>query len=385
MPWRRFYILLLLLMMTLPPSIEGAPPLFNPLPLEEGIYFKEDVLEEREGVIGLFDGKEAFMSHPSYQRLVKLEEELHYFYGQLEKEKRGLSLLQEAVERRREDLEKKREAHLEGIREEYREKIDEQEKALERSLEEYSREALEELTRELQIEREALEREAKEQVSSRVREEEEEYQLYVEELLEEYKPQILNLRIKLLVLSLSPLRRETLEEEKEYLERELERRVQIHREDLQKRLEEFRFFFDRQVVAQIQAYERRGLQKIEEALHQREREKREDLEIMVQKIEEELTILLLKETRHFLEEKRESLREMEALLIEEMEKRILYLKSEIERLEKALETLSYQIYEELIEVVSILAREKGLDLVLEREDESLEGYDMTLRVIDYLQ
>lgn len=386
MLWRRCYLLLFLLVIALSPSLEGASSLSSPiLYIEDRGGSKEVYLGADPLTIGLLNKEEALKAHPLYENLMKKEKELSHYYRQLEREERSFSLLVAEIERRRGDLERIREAHLEGIQGEYREKIEKEEQAFERRMEDLYREATEDLYRELEIDRARLEREAKERLSSRFQEEEKDCQLYVEKLLEEYKPLILNLRIKLLVLNLSPEKRQALEEEMERLESDLEIRIQLREEDLKKRMEEFRFFIDRQVIAQLQEFKRRGQKKIEESLRVIARRERDYLEELTKKMSQELTLLLLQEKSLFMEEEEKSLQEMESLLLGELRGRILYLQSEIERLERSLDSLNEQMDEDLLEAVFLLAKEKGFAFVIEKDDDSLEGLDITSMVMNLLQ
>lgn len=350
----------------------GAAPLYGELAsLEDGALF-----------IGVLDMAVIQQAHPLWESPLRMGEELHYFYRQLQEEEKSYELVELEVARQREELGKKKEARLARINEEYQAEVQKKQQALQEELKHLEEQAWREFEEDLQAERERLDVVAAQRVSSRFAGEKEEYERFVEELLVEFKPLILNLRLKLLVLNLLPEEKEALEEEIHSLEEDLERQRTLRREELDSLMEEYRSFVEGQVEAEFLDYERRGQWDLEEVLRLLRRRMEQELEDAIQRRNRQLQLDLAHEREQLVEEEEKKLLQLEGTIRGEIKGRILFLTQEIQRLEEARDSLYEEMEKEIREIVSILAQDQGLDVVL---TVPIDGLDITSMVVEKLQ
>lgn len=341
--------------------------------------------EGRSPSIGVLDMEVVRKAHPLYDHPRRMHEELHYFYRQLEEEEKSLLLVEQELQKQQDDLDRKKDAALHKVKEEYEALIAQKEEAINKRLEELKEESYATFYQELEREEARLNQEAQGRISSHYGKGEEEFQRAVEELLDEYKPLILNLRLKVLVLNLLPMEKEALQEEILSLEEELKRKIQIKREDLERGLQEYSSFIQRQVMVELQDFHRRSKRELEDYLRLQGRRLTHELEDFIHKTNRQLQLALAKEREALILEEEKKMDLMERSIQGEIKGRIIFLKEEIHRLEGVKASIHQEMEGEIREVVAIIAQDKGLDLVLQGHLLMITGPDITSLVVNKLQ
>lgn len=335
--------------------------------------------------MGVLDMEVVQRAHPLFESPRRMDEELHYFSRQLQEEKNSYALVELEVARQREEQEKKKEARLNRIQEEYEEQIEKKKGSFQERMKEQESLAWEEFEAELQEQKERLFQEAEKKVSSRFAGEEEEYEEYVENLLREYQPLILNLRLKLLVLNLLPEKKEALEEEVQRLEDTFQKKVTLRKEELEGLMEEYRSLVEGQAAAELADFERQRRQELEGVLRLKRRRMELELEDGVERLNRQLQLDLAYERERLVEEEEKRLQELEGVIRGEIRGRILFLEKEIERLEDIKASVYGEMEGEIQEIIAVLAQDQGLDLVLPRSLFHIDALDITSLVVEKLQ